>query len=86
MRELQQARGLCGGWAPKKHFPSTGGGGCPAPAPKLAVPIQAKGKLPPDVNPVEPVRQFDKLHLTLNAFTRKLSYFFLTVFILGTVS
>lgn len=31
--ELQRAWGLCGGWAPQKHFP----------APRLAAPIQAKG-------------------------------------------
>lgn len=46
-------------------------------APKLVVAIQAKGKLPPDVNPVEPMRQFNKLHLMLHVFTRNdLHYFF----------
>lgn len=68
--QLPQACGLCGGWTPEKPFPSRGEE--EAPAPKLAAPIQAKGKLPPDVNPVKPVRQCNKQQLTLHIFTRKL--------------
>lgn len=61
------------------HLKSTSlpqGGGCPVPAPKLAAPNQARAKLPPDVNPATPVRQFNKLLLMLCLFTRKLTTFF----------
>lgn len=75
---------LCG------HLNSTSlpqGGGCPVPAPKLAVPNQAMAKLPPNVNPAAPERQFNKSLLKLCLFTRKLMIFFpLTGFILGMLS
>lgn len=50
------------------------GGGCPVPAPKLAAPKQRRAK--PDVNPIAPVRRFNKLLLMLCLFTRKLITFF----------
>lgn len=46
------------------------------PAPKLAAPNQAMAKLPPDVNPAAPERQFNKSLLKLCLFTRKLMIFF----------
>lgn len=85
-RESQPACSLCGGWAPKKHFLSMGEGGAQPPAPQVAVPIPAKGEFPPDVSPVEPVRQLHKLDLTLQVPTGELIVYFLNGFILGRVS
>lgn len=91
VREWQWGRGLCGVWAPEKHFAFLRGmgGGCPVPAPKLPAATQARAELPPGVNPAAPVRQFNKSLLMLCLFTRKLFAFFffsLTDFTLGMVS
>lgn len=78
VREWQWGRGLCGVWAPEKHFAFLRGmgGGCPVPAPKLPAATQARAELPPGVNPAAPVRQFNKSLLMLCLFTRKLFAFF----------
>ena len=75
IREFQQACAILWWLGAEKAVPFHRGRRMPSACSRLAAPPQAKGKLPPDVNPVEPVRQFNKLHLLLHVFTRKLITF-----------